>query len=101
MARAPFQVLVIPFRKEEDDKYQYFIFQRPDSNNYGPYWQGIAGGGEDKETPTQAAKRESMEESRLILNSKIIKLDSLAYIPSPVAAGFLWALFFWYADRNC
>ncbi|OOR05704.1 NUDIX pyrophosphatase, partial [Bacillus mycoides] len=46
--RAPYQVLIFPYIKT-DDSIQYAIFNRSD---YG-YWQGIAGGGEDGETPIE------------------------------------------------
>ena len=38
---------------------EYAIFQRSD----GDYWQAIAGGGEEGETPEEAAKREIQEEA--------------------------------------
>lgn len=47
------QVLVIPY-KMINGKAEYCIFKRSDAL----YWQFIAGGGEDKETPLEAAKRE-------------------------------------------
>jgi dATP pyrophosphohydrolase len=52
LARAPFQILVFPYCKDDSGKIQYAIFSRADYF----CWQGIAGGGEDKETPLEAAK---------------------------------------------
>lgn len=48
--RAPFQVLVLPFRKTTSGT-EYALFRRSDSGD----WQTIAGGGDDGETPLQAS----------------------------------------------
>jgi len=61
MPRAPFQVLVLPFRKNRHGDFEYAIFERTDK----PYWQGIAGGGEEGESPVGAAKREVLEEANI------------------------------------
>jgi len=58
MARAPFQVLILPFRQAADGDWQYGVLRRSDE-----YWQGIAGGGEDGEAPLEAAMREMEEEA--------------------------------------
>ena len=50
--RAPFQVLAIPYRVS-NNSILYCIFHRADCNQ----WQFIAGGGEDEETPLDAAKK--------------------------------------------
>lgn len=78
MARALFQVLVIPYRFGADGLPQYAIFKRSDMN----VWQGIAGGGEDNEMPEQAARREAREEAGIPEDALLIRLDSLASIPS-------------------
>ena len=77
MARAPFQVLVIPYFKNENGTIEYAIFRRSD----GDYWQAIAGGGEEGETPDEAARREIHEETGIPKNCEITALDSKAYIP--------------------
>jgi dATP pyrophosphohydrolase len=59
MDRAPFQVLILPFRRGTDGALEYAIFRRADMD----VWQGLAGGGEDDETPLQAAVRELREEA--------------------------------------
>ena len=46
MARAPFQVLVLLFRRTEDGGVEYGVLCRSDDGN----WQGVAGGGEERET---------------------------------------------------
>ncbi|OTY16917.1 NUDIX pyrophosphatase, partial [Bacillus thuringiensis serovar navarrensis] len=84
--RAPYQVLIFPYIKT-DDSIQYGIFNRSD---YG-YWQGIAGGGEDGETPIESAKREAFEEAGITRESPYIKLDSVSSLPvEDVVGEFLW-----------
>ena len=72
--RAPLQILAIPYRVI-DDQPEYCIFRRSDSD----YWQFIAGGGEDTETPVEAAAREIFEESG-IRAENIIALTSMCYV---------------------
>ncbi|MBY7121389.1 MULTISPECIES: NUDIX hydrolase [Bacillus] len=84
--RAPYQVLIFPYIKT-DDSIQYGIFNRSD---YG-YWQGIAGGGEDGETPIESAKRETFEEAGIIRECPYIKLDSVSSLTVEYVVGeFLW-----------
>jgi dATP pyrophosphohydrolase len=89
MARAPFQVLVIPFRYPPKNIPRYAVFFRR-SPRYGDFWQWVAGGGEDDETPLQAALREASEEAGIDPAGEFISLDSSATIPAPQAAGMLW-----------
>ena len=44
-------------------------------------WQGIAGGGEDSETPQEAAKREAFEEAGLAATSHFTLLQSSCTVP--------------------
>ena len=82
--RAPFQVLVIPFR-QRTERPQFAILKRSDAG----YWQFIAGGGEDSETPLEAAQRETQEEAGI--TGQIMTLDSLATIPKEGFGGSeLW-----------
>ena len=74
--RAPFQVLVIPFRKGRS-AIEYAILKRSDGN----FWQFIAGGGEEGETPEQAARREANEEAGVPTGATLIRLDSTTTIP--------------------
>lgn len=76
MARAPFQILVLPYRKK-NNKFEFAIFKRSDAH----YWQGIAGGGEDTETPWEAAKREMFEETGIRKSTGFIPLRFKAYVP--------------------
>ena len=77
MARAHFQVLAIPFRFIGTAKYEFAIFKRSDMD----CWQGIAGGGEDNETPLQAMKREALEEAGIPETVKYYRLKTFASIP--------------------
>jgi len=74
--RAPFQILALPYKKC-DEEFLFCIFYRADYN----LWQFIAGGGEDEETPIEAAKREILEESKIDVNN-ILELKSMCYIPT-------------------
>lgn len=76
MARAPFQVLAIPFRRAANGLFEYALFKRTDCQ----YWQGIAGGGEDDETPLAAARREAYEEAGISGRNIFYKLNTQAVI---------------------
>ena len=76
--RAPYQILAIPYRAT-NDSFEYCVLHRSDCDQ----WQFIAGGGEDDETPIEAAKREAMEEGG-IASDDWTSLKSLAYIPVSV-----------------
>ena len=54
----------------------YALFRRKDAG----FWHAIAGGGEDDETPIEAAMRETREESGISASS-FIRLDSVFSIP--------------------
>ena len=73
--RAPFQILAIPYKIVDGVPY-YCVLHRADYDQ----WQFIAGGGEDNETPLEAAKRETWEESG-IQAENMIELTSLSYLP--------------------
>lgn len=89
MSRAPFQVIVFPYRAGKAGNYEYAIFSRR-TIRYGDIWQAISGGGEDDETPMQAARREAWEEGGIAGEVTFFQLDSMATIPAPQAAGMLW-----------
>jgi len=74
--RAEFQVLVIPFIRNENEGTKYLVFKRTDNSN----WQFIAGGGEDSEIPLEAAKRETREEANIIA-SEFYFLKTISMIP--------------------
>ena len=76
--RAPLQILAIPFRIADDEPL-YCLFRRSDSN----YWQFVAGGGEDTETPIEAASREIFEEAG-VKAENIIKLTSMCYVQADI-----------------
>ena len=87
MARAPFQVLVCPYRADAGGAFQY-LFERPPSA--GGYWQPIAGGGEDVETPLDAARREAAEEGGIDPSERFFALSSMSMLPVVEVAGFRW-----------
>ena len=90
MGRAPFQVLVFPFRAAPDGGFEYALFFRR-TERYGNFWQAISGGGEDDETPVQAARREMYEETRIDTGAEFIQLESMCMLPADVASGeLLW-----------
>ena len=74
--RAAFQILAIPYRVV-DGRPLFCVFRRADSGQ----WLFLAGGGENSETPLDAAKREAFEESG-VRSTEWMALESLAYIPA-------------------
>jgi dATP pyrophosphohydrolase len=85
MARAPFQVLVLPYRLTPGG-IEYAVFRRSD----GDYWQFVAGGGEDEETPLEAARREAFEEAGLPPDSEFLALDTRNTVPVVGICSFQW-----------
>lgn len=75
--RAPFQILAIPYRSGAEPA--YCVLHRSDLDQ----WQFVAGGGEDDETPLEAAVREISEETG-IKTDGVIQLTSMAYVPANV-----------------
>ena len=67
--RAPFQILVIPCRRGSTGP-EFAVLKRSDAD----CWQFVAGGGDDSETPIQAAQRETQEE--IGITGQVIQLDS-------------------------
>ncbi len=87
MPRAPFQVLVLPWRWAEDGSAEFLIARRADLD----IWQAIAGGGEDDETPLAAARREAYEEAGIPADCTFLPLDATTSIPVHVfPAGRHW-----------
>ncbi len=83
--RSPYQILAFPFIKEGED-YSYAIFKRKDMG----IWQGIAGGGEEGESPIDTVKREAYEETSITLDAEYIRLASVATIPAKNIYGEKW-----------
>lgn len=83
MARAPFQVIVFLFSASGADEPLYAVFRRRKHD----MWQAISGGGEDQETPLQAAVRETFEETGVRGADGWIRLDSRASIPVSAFSG--------------
>jgi dATP pyrophosphohydrolase len=77
MARAPFQVLVFPYRIHLHNQLEFALFKRAVEG----FWQGIAGGGEDDETPLKAARRETFEETGIESTANFLRLDTIESVP--------------------
>ncbi len=75
--RAPFQILAIPYRLNPEP--EFCVFHRADFDQF----QFVAGGGEDDETPSEAAKREIWEETG-IRAEKLTALKSMTFIPTNI-----------------
>lgn len=75
--RAPYQVLVIPFRRHGDGA-EYMLLRRSDAN----YWQWIAGGGEVGETALESARREAYEEAGIPRSSPFYRLHATFSVPT-------------------
>lgn len=85
MPRAPFNVLVIPYRRA-GDSWQFAVLRRADPE----MWQFVAGGGEDEEVPFDAASRELREELGINSHGVWISLDSVASVPRSAFPGADW-----------
>ena len=77
MARAPLQVLVLPWRRQAN-ALEVAVFHRADYD----LWQFVSGGGEDAESPLDAARREGFEEAGVPTNANYLALDSIAMLPA-------------------
>ena len=76
MSRAPFQVLIYPYRLADNGQFEYALLKRAD---FG-FWQGVAGGGEGEEKPLEAARRETWEETGILPTAAFFKLDAIESI---------------------
>ncbi len=76
MPRAPFQVLIIPFRAVGDEREFCLFFRRVEQ-----FWHFICGGGEDDESILDAAHREADEEAGFGPDMDWYRLDTVAPIP--------------------
>lgn len=76
MPRAPFQVLVLPYR-QVSEAFEFAVLRRADNLCR----QGLAGGGEDNETPLEAAQREAREEAGIIAPGGFLPLQAACTVP--------------------
>ena len=89
MARAPLQVLVLPFRRRAGVAIEYAVFRRADQAD--ACWQGIAGGAEQGESADAAARREMTEEAGIRRDAPLLPLDATASVPAAhFAASKIW-----------
>lgn len=78
MARAPLQVLVLPYRRlpvlhgGHTQLIEYAIFSRSDY----PCWQFVAGGAADQDSALEAARREAFEEAGIAPHCHFMELQS-------------------------
>ena len=87
MTRAPYNVLVYPYRKTQDNDFEYALFIRSDAK----FWQAVAGGAEDHENPLETAKRETQEEAGISPASDFLQLDTVEPIPvTEFSDSYLW-----------
>jgi len=96
MMRAPYNVLVIPYRRVAG-KCEFAVFHRAD----GSMWQFIAGGGEDAETPWLAAQREALEEAGIQGTRAWTVLDSQASIPRTAFSDTVWPSDVFVVPEHC
>lgn len=97
MARAPYQVLVMPFRRGDDGAVELACLRRTDDDA----WQGIAGGGEGDETPPEAARREVREEAGVSSDAPLYALQSRSSIPvSAFASRRDWPADLWVVPEH-
>jgi dATP pyrophosphohydrolase len=80
MPRAPFQVLVLPWRRRDggDRALEVAVLRRADYD----LWQFVSGGGELGETPAAAARREAHEEAGIPPGAEYLALDSTTTLPA-------------------
>lgn len=85
--RAPFQVLIIPYRHKPGGV-EFAVLKRADLG----WWQFVSGGGEDEEDALAAARRETAEELGIDPRGRLVQLDSSASVPrDEFAASATWA----------
>ncbi len=77
MPRAPFQVLVLPYRRSAAGM-EVAVMHRADH----AVWQFVSGGGEVGETIEAAARREGFEEAGIPTPAAYLRLDATATIPA-------------------
>jgi dATP pyrophosphohydrolase len=87
MSRAPYQVLVLPYRIHPEEGLKVAVFKRrPDD---GDFWQFVAGGGEGNETREEAARREMFEETGVVVE-RLQSLSSKNMVPASVFKNVDW-----------
>ena len=96
MPRAPFNVLVLPYRLRAGGC-EYAVFHRADAE----MWQFIAGGGEEGEDPAAAARREALEEGGILRGAQWMALDSKASIPRTAFPGASWPEDVYVVPEHC
>ncbi|MGH7862824.1 MAG: NUDIX domain-containing protein [Candidatus Dormibacteraceae bacterium] len=76
MPRAPFQVLVYPFRRATG-ALEYLLLRR----SHAGWWHGVAGGGEEDESPEEGARRAAFEVAGVPASATFHRLETMSMIP--------------------
>jgi len=76
MVRAPLNVLVYPYLQVGEGAFEYALLRRADEG----WWQGVTGGAEDDETPLDAARRETFEETGISPDAAFLRLDTVIWV---------------------
>jgi dATP pyrophosphohydrolase len=98
MPRAPFNILVVPYRTSDAGAYEYAVLHRPESD----MWQFVAGGGEGNETPFLAALREASEEGGIRAErGDWLELDATASIPRTAFPTARWPETVYVIPEHC
>jgi dihydroneopterin triphosphate diphosphatase len=84
MARAPFQVIVLPYVMPASGEPSYAVLRR---RKLPTMWQAVSGGGEDEESISEAAARELFEESGIRNVLRWLPLDARAAVPACAFSG--------------
>jgi dATP pyrophosphohydrolase len=66
-------VLVYPYLQVSEGAFEYALLRRADVG----WWQGVTGGAEDDETPLEAARRETFEETGIPPDAAFTQLDTV------------------------
>lgn len=77
MGRVPYQTFVFPYRRNAGGEIEFAIFSRAEY----PCWQGTTAGGEDEQTPLEAARRECLDEAGIHGHWLCMGLDTINLIP--------------------
>jgi dATP pyrophosphohydrolase len=80
-------VLVYPYLQESEGAFEYALLRRADVG----WWLGVTGGAEDDETPLEAARRETWEETGISPDAAFLRLDTVI----PVRVTYFGCSYLW------
>lgn len=73
-------MLILPFRRTATGAFEFAALRRSDDGR----WQGVAGGGEDDESPAETARRELGEELDIDSSAPLFALRTVGQVPADV-----------------